>query len=525
MTISDRNEMTVPDLDALRQRGIRFLAVAGWLCTGAMALVALRLPGEQWPGVVVSALANLVPTWCARAHRFDLAARLVVGIAAAVHPSVLVYMFRDSGWQMDMHMYFFVCFSALTILCDWRPILVATTLTAAHHLILLGVAPDWVFQGNGDFGRVIVHALAVTLEFGLLAQITVWLRRLIVDQSLDRARSDQLAEEARAAQLQAEGALAVAQAAEARTRAQGVELRAAAERERREASERAAADARKTELLQIASEFEASVATIASLVSVSAGQLEGTARNLNQLARDTHRQAGDASGTAGQASGAAIAVAEGVTSLVRSIDGIAGNVTEQGTLSAVASEHAAKGDRALQILFERTRNIAQFATLIDAVASRTNMLAVNATLEAARAGEAGKGFAVVAGEVKALAREAATATAQITALVSSVDAGAGDAEGALADVSSAVRDLAAAADQIRRRIEEQVRAANIIDHSARDAATVAAEMAAGIHNVATVASAAGELSAQVEDAATSLMRSAASLEQATRGFVTQLRAA
>ncbi|GAB4391235.1 MAG: methyl-accepting chemotaxis protein [Kiloniellaceae bacterium] len=64
-------------------------------------------------------------------------------------------------------------------------------------------------------------------------------------------------------------------------------------------------------------------------------------------------------------------------------------------------------------LQEALAQVAQVAQGIDAIANQTNLLALNATIEAARAGEAGRGFAVVAGEVKALATQTSTATAQI----------------------------------------------------------------------------------------------------------------
>ena len=57
--------------------------------------------------------------------------------------------------------------------------------------------------------------------------------------------------------------------------------------------------------------------------------------------------------------------------------------------------------------------VAKVAESIDAIAKQTNMLALNATIEAARAGDAGRGFAVVAGEVKSLAQQTSTATAEI----------------------------------------------------------------------------------------------------------------
>jgi len=80
----------------------------------------------------------------------------------------------------------------------------------------------------------------------------------------------------------------------------------------------------------------------------------------------------------------------------------------------------AETEKKVKRLGEASQQISKVVVLIDQIALKTNMLAVNASIEAALAGEEGRGFAVVAEEVGALAAQSATATKEIESLVESI---------------------------------------------------------------------------------------------------------
>jgi methyl-accepting chemotaxis protein PixJ len=159
----------------------------------------------------------------------------------------------------------------------------------------------------------------------------------------------------------------------------------------------------------------ASIRTLAQDATLQAGQLDDALQSVEQMTESIQevasnaRQAADASNLAAStAETGSIAIEQSAASILQ--------------LRQTVAETTKKVKR----LGEASQQISKVVVLIDQIALKTNMLAVNASIEAARAGEEGRGFAVVAEEVGALAAQSATATKEIARIVESIQQETGE---------------------------------------------------------------------------------------------------
>lgn len=504
-------------LEAFRLRGLRLAALFGWSWTMLFVIMALGTPlFHPVTGIAYSALLNVTPALSVRARRYDFRTFLPASLTAALQPAVLLFLLQGQPSQGLAHLTFFVGLASLTLLCDWRPIALATLAVTLHLLFVGHALPLWVFPDGWSTLHVAIEALALALVAGVSSQMAVLTRRLIDEQDDAAEASAKAAVDAIAARRLAEESLGAVK------RAEGEADAARAERDEAEAeTRRARADA----LITLGRDYQQSVASIVSAVSAAATQLEASARAMNRIARTTGDQADDVLREAGVASQSAGQVSQAVGALSRSIAAIADASEQQSRLGAAARAQTEQGEAMLRALAERMANVGTFIDLIRGVANQTNLLALNATIEAARAGAAGRGFAVVAGEVKTLAGQAEDATQQVTQLVSTIGERAERADQALAAVGAAMGGLLANAESVEREIGSQRTTAQMIEQTAEDSASGVAAMARRCGAVAEAAREASQLSSEVEAAAVQLTTIAEQLQDATGRLVSELRAA
>jgi methyl-accepting chemotaxis protein len=155
-------------------------------------------------------------------------------------------------------------------------------------------------------------------------------------------------------------------------------------------------------------------------------------------------------------------VATAAHQLADSIEAISVSMQRSQGATQTAVEHVASATLATQRLEEAARVMSRVVLLINGIAKQVNLLALNAALEAARAGSAGHGFAVVANEVRKLADQTASATANITSEIGGITGVAGDVIAGLSAIKETIDTVNDYASSTTSAISEQSNATTVI---------------------------------------------------------------
>lgn len=302
----------------------------------------------------------------------------------------------------------------------------------------------------------------------------------------------------------------------------------AIERQRLEAerSEGEAARAARTRAIEeLIANFEDVSKRALGAVSDAAAEMESAATALDQSSRSASQTTAQVNASSGRAAENVDTVAAAAEEMTGSIAEIAQQISRSTEIAQDAANRVDQTNTDVAALNEAATKIGDIVSLINDIAEQTNLLALNATIEAARAGEAGKGFAVVASEVKTLAEQTGKATSSISDQINGIQGATGKAVDAIANIGEVISEMNNISAAIAAAMEEQRAAASEITRAAQDAASGSREVSQSIASVDAAASETGQCAAQVSAASSALNTESDGLEKAVSEFLKGVRAA
>lgn len=267
---------------------------------------------------------------------------------------------------------------------------------------------------------------------------------------------------------------------------------------------------------------------IADSINFAIDQMRGLVSNINHLSVQVAKAASETQATASDLASAAEnqakeigAASHAINEMAVSIDHVSSNAAESAAVAERAVEIANKGAEVVQDtihgmdtirgqiqetskrikrLGESSQEIGDIVSLINDIADQTNILSLNAAIQASMAGDAGRGFAVVADEVQRLAERSSAATKQIAALVKTIQTDTNEAVISMEQTTSEVVNGAKRAQDAGVALEEIENVSTSLAELIQNISNAARQQAASAGHVSNTMNVIQEITAQTVNA-------------------------
>jgi methyl-accepting chemotaxis protein len=223
--------------------------------------------------------------------------------------------------------------------------------------------------------------------------------------------------------------------------------------------------------------MQTNLRTTIQQIAGSSSQLTGAADSMNAISETANRTLQQQNSEIEQAATAVNQMSAAVDEVARNANSTSEAAKDSNRAAATGNQKVGETLRAMRSLTDRVeltseqvqglavqaQDISKVLGVIRAIAEQTNLLALNAAIEAARAGEQGRGFAVVADEVRALAHRTQTSTQEIEQMISTIQAGTAQVVASMSSSTAEVHNTQRTADEAGHSLQAITDSVQLID--------------------------------------------------------------